>query len=270
MTLTTLRLSSSGRTVTLREKGVGAPVLLIHGVGMQSAAWGPQIDALRHTHRVIAIDMPGHGGSTSLPEGSDLNAYVAWCHEVVLALDLGPVNIAGHSMGALIAGGFAVDHPELTSRACLINGVYCRDAAARAAVIDRAGQIKTGAFDLQTPLARWFGDSDADIAARDHVAGWLSAVDLAGYATAYQAFAQGDATYAAQYAHITCPFVALTGGDDPNSTPDMSRAMVADASHGHAIVIDKHRHMVTLTAPDVVNAHLAAWLKMPIQTKELP
>lgn len=264
MTLTTLRLSKSGQTITLRDQGAGAPLLLIHGVGMQSAAWGPQIDTFRKTHRVIAVDMPGHGGSSPLAAGSDLRDFVAWCYDVVLTLDVGPVNIAGHSMGALIAGGFAVEHPELTTRVCLINGVYLRDAAAREAVINRADRIKAGEIDLETPLSRWFGDSAPDVAARAEVAEWLSAVDLDGYATAYSAFAQGDTTYGMQYAQISCPFVALTGSDDPNSTPAMSQAMVAHAPNGHAIIIKGHRHMATLTAAEIVNAHLQAWLEMPL------
>jgi len=264
MTLTTLRLSKSDQTVALRDQGVGAPLLLIHGVGMQSAAWWPQIDAFSKTHRVIAVDMAGHGGSSPLAVGCDLRDFVAWCHDVVQTLDVGPVSIAGHSMGALIAGGFAVEHPELTTRVCLINGVYLRDAAARAAVVDRADRIKAGEIDLETPLSRWFGDSATDVAARAQVAGWLSAMDQEGYSTAYNAFARGDATYATQYAQITCPFVALTGGDDPNSTPTMSQAMVAHAPDGHAIVIEGHRHMVTLTATEMANAHLLAWLKMPL------
>lgn len=270
MTSTTLRLSRSGHSVALRDQGAGAPVLLIHGVGMQSAAWGPQIDALSKTHRVIAPDMPGHGGSSPLPEGSDLAAFVAWCQEVVSALDVGAVSIAGHSMGALIAGGFAVEHPDLTTRVCLINGVYRRDAAARAAVVERAKRIKAGAVDFETPLTRWFGDGASEKAARAQVAGWLQSVDLDGYATAYRAFAQGDATYAARYGEITCPFVALTGSDDPNSTPAMSQAMVAQATDGHAIVIDGHRHMVNLTALEAVNAHLGNWLDMAPQNRELP
>ncbi|TNJ40612.1 alpha/beta fold hydrolase [Phaeobacter sp. B1627] len=270
MTLTTLRLSKSGNSVALRDQGAGAPVVLIHGVGMQSAAWGPQIEALSRTHRVIAVDMPGHGGSSPLSPGSDLRAFVAWCHEVVLALGLGPVSIAGHSMGALIAGGFAVDHPQLTTRVCLINGVFRRDAAARDAVIDRADQIQVGRFDPQAPLARWFGNSASEIAARDQVAQWLSEVDPEGYATAYGAFARGDMTYASQYSQIQCPFVALTGSDDPNSTPAMSRAMAAAASDGQAIIVEGHRHMMTLTAPTITNTHLIAWLTRPNPMRELP
>ena len=70
MTLTTLRLSSPAGQVAYRDEGAGDPVVLIHGVGLQSAAWVPQIAALSRAYRVVAVDMPGHGGSAALPAGS--------------------------------------------------------------------------------------------------------------------------------------------------------------------------------------------------------
>lgn len=48
------------------------PVVLIHGVGLQSVAWHPQIAALSQTHSVIAVDMPGHGGVQML------NCRIMW------------------------------------------------------------------------------------------------------------------------------------------------------------------------------------------------
>ena len=58
------------------------------------------------------------------------------------------------------------------------------------------GKTPQALSDLETPLARWFGDSPVEQAARNQVAEWLSQVDLDGYATAYGAFARGDETYA--------------------------------------------------------------------------
>ena len=59
----------------------------------------------------------------------------------VEALGLGPVAVAGHSMGSLITGGLAVDHPDLVSRAAILNGVHRRTPDARAAVLARAAEI---------------------------------------------------------------------------------------------------------------------------------
>ncbi|MDP5220332.1 alpha/beta hydrolase [Ruegeria sp. 2205SS24-7] len=270
MTLTTLQLSEPFGPVACREAGLShagnaPPLVLIHGVGMQSAAWGPQIEALADAHHIIALDMPGHGGSDQIAAGSELPIFLDWLLAVLDGLQLTQVNLAGHSMGALIAGGFAVRHPDRVARVALLNGVYCRDAAASKSVIARAELIGTGAFDLETPLQRWFGDTATDRAARDHVASWLSEVDIDGYATAYGAFARGDRLYADGFGQIACPLLALTGDGDPNSTPAMSRAMAQAAPRGQAVVIENHRHMVNLTAPDAVNAALEAWLATPLE-----
>jgi len=272
MTLTTLLLSEAGARVAYREAGPGTgqavPLVLIHGVGMQSAAWGPQIDAFAAMSRVIAVDMPGHGGSDPLPGAPDLPDYVAWLDAVLRALDMPVVSLAGHSMGALIAGGYAVEHPARVARVALLNGVFRRSDTARAAVVARAAEIRAGSFDLTTPLDRWFGDSPAEQAARERVAGWLSAVHTKGYADAYTAFAGGDATYADRFSCMACPVLALTGADDPNSTPAMSRAMAEAAPYGHAVVIEGERHMVNLTAPEPVNAALRDWLRTDIPERQ--
>jgi pimeloyl-ACP methyl ester carboxylesterase len=228
---------------------------------MQSAAWSPQIAILSTTHRVIAIDMPGHGGSSALPTDAPLEAFVEWLHAVLVALEIDQVSLVGHSMGALVAAGYAVNYPDALVRVALLNGVYRRCANARAAVEERAEQIRKGAFDLDTPLARWFGNSPIEISARADVANWLSKVDLDGYATAYGAFARGDEIYADQLGDIRCPFLVITGGGDLNSTPDMARKMANEVPDGQVLVINNHRHMVNLTAPEQVNAALLTWMK---------
>ncbi|WP_425332064.1 alpha/beta fold hydrolase [Pararhizobium polonicum] len=245
------------------EQGAGEPLLLIHGVGMRLEAWAPQMAALGKGHRVIAVDMPGHGESRALPENAGLDGFVAWLGLFLDDLDLDRVNVAGHSMGALIAGGVAASFGNRVSRVALLNGVYRRDAAASAAVIGRAREIRAGLVDVDGPLQRWFGaDSrDSDVYRLTHR--WLASVDRAGYATAYAAFAAGDGTYADCWPKVTCPALFLTGSDDPNSTPAMARAMADAAPNGYAVLIDGHRHMVNLTAPDEVNAILSEWLAKP-------
>ena len=256
----TLRLSD-GSAVRLLEAGVGEPLLLIHGVGLRAEAWGPQIGALSVGAHVIAVDMPGHCGSDPLPAGALLPDYVAWAARVIAALGLGPVNVAGHSMGALITAGLTVEHPSLVRRAALLNGVHRRSAEARAAVEARAAEIAAGANGIEVPLARWFGPDD-DIC-RAKVAEWLGAVDPAGYAAAYRAFAEGDDVYADRIGAIRCPLLVLTGDGDANSTPAMAGAMATMAGRGRAVVIGGHRHMVNLTAPDRVSAEMQTWLQTP-------
>ncbi len=261
MTLTTLRLSD-GKKVVLRDEGKGPALLLIHGVGMCADAWEPQSRSLSRDHRVLAVNMPGHGGSDLLADGARLPDYVLWAASVIEALGLRHVSVAGHSMGALIATGLAVDRPDLVARIAVLNGVYRRSPAARAAVEARADEIATGKRDIVQPLSRWFGENSPEQAIRAQVAGWLEAVDHAGYATAYRAFAEGDGIYADKWSEINCPALILTGDGDANSTPEMTMAMAGAAPMGAAVVIPGHRHMVNLTAPDLVTEALRNWLNL--------
>lgn len=262
MTSRTLRLSNN-RLAHCLDHGEGEGLVLLHGVGMQAQAWFPQIEALATDFRVIAVDVPGHGHSDALVPGATLQDFVAWAIDVIETLDIGPVNLAGHSMGGLIAAGVAVTRPALVRRLAVLNSVYRRSPAARLAVLQRAAELQSGSVDTVTPLRRWFSAEPSQHAAARKVQAWLEAVDLAGYATAYAAFANGDEVYADGWSTITCPTLVLTAADDPNSTPEMARRMAQAAQKGWAVVIDDARHMVNLTAPEAVNQALRAWLMAP-------
>lgn len=260
MMLATLQRSRTRNGAAYLETGTGEPLLLIHGVGMRLEAWGPQIAALSDTHRVIAVDMPGHGGSERIASNARLDGFVAWLSVVIDDLGLDVVNVAGHSMGALIAGGIAATQPQRVRRVALLNGVYRRSPDARAAVRARAAEILDGQIDYDGPLLRWFGEDNQHSEAYRLTRRWLLDVDPKGYATAYSAFAEGDALYADWWPSVRCPALFLTGADDPNSTPAMAMAMADAAPHGYFRLIENERHMVNLTAPAAVTAIMREWL----------
>ena len=260
MTLTTLPRCNTRRGVAYVEAGEGEPVVLVHGVGLRLEAWAPQIDALAATHRVIAIDLPGHGASAPIERGSGLAAFVEWFVAALDDLGLDSVNVAGHSMGALIAGGCSVTAPQRVRRVALVCGVHRRDRTAASAVSARAAEIAAGMIDPTAPLERWFGEGSEATEPYLLTKSWLGSVDIEAYATAYGAFAEGDDLYADRWPQVRCPALFLTGELDPNSTPQMSREMAAAAPHGEACVIAGHRHMVNMTAPDEVTTALRHWL----------
>ena len=248
------------RGTAYHEAGSGEPLVLIHGVGMCLEAWAPQIAFFSTTHRVIAVDMPGHGGSEKLPEGSRLEEFVAWFGRFLDDMAIDAVNVAGHSMGALVSGGAAVTFGDRIRRVAYLNGVYRRDPEAKAAVLARAAAIPLSGVDKDGPLLRWFGDDPESAIARELTRKWLHLVDPDGYAVAYAAFAGGDETYADRWRDVLGPTLFLTGSHDPNSTPLMASQMAAIAPNGWVRIVEGHRHMVNLTAPDVVNSLLAEWL----------
>jgi pimeloyl-ACP methyl ester carboxylesterase len=243
----------------------GEAVVLIHGVGMRSEAWAPQIDRLAENFRVIAVDLPGHGDTPQLRAPAQLPDFVRWFDRTLGELEAGPVNVAGHSMGALIATGMAATAAEKVRRVALLNGVYRRSHAARQAVKARADEIISGAFDRAAPLARWFSEGERDSTAYALAHALLDVVDPSGYATAYRAFASGDSIYSDCWSRVTCPALFLTGDGDLNSTAEMARQMAAATPRGEAVVIKGHRHMVNLTAPKAVNEALIRWLGREVE-----
>ncbi|MCZ3378270.1 alpha/beta fold hydrolase [Rhizobium sp. AG207R] len=250
----------TARGTAYHEVGKGEPLVLLHGVGMRLEAWAPQIEAFSRSHRVIAVDMPGHGESVGLPPGSKLEAFVAWFGGFLDEMAFSEVNVAGHSMGALVAGGAAATFGERIKRVAYLNGVYRRDPEAKAAVLARAAAIPISGVDKEGPLQRWFGDDAQSGVARELTRNWLSLVDPKAYAAAYAAFAGGDETYADRWSDVGAPALFLTGSDDPNSTPRMAEEMATAAPKGWARIVEGHRHMVNLTAPVIVNELLAEWL----------
>lgn len=252
--------ASDGSRFGLIEAGEGPPLVLFHGVGLCAEAWEPQIAAFATDRRVLAVDLPGHGRSDVLPGAPMLPDYVRWAAGVIGALGVAPAAVAGHSMGALIAMGLAVEFPDLVERVCLLNPVHRRAPEAREAVLARARDLAERGGDPEAPLARWFLPGEAPDA-RAKVAHWLRTVNPEGYARTYAAFAAGDAVYAGRLQEVRCPMLVLTSEFDHNSSPAMTQEIARATPGARAVVIPAERHMVTLTAPAAVNAELRQWLE---------
>lgn len=246
------------------QAGAGAALVLIHGVGMNAAIWQPQIRAFSAQRRVIAYDMLGHGGSALPPEHPTLADYAVQLRRLMDGLGLDRAAIVGHSMGALVALQFALDEPERVSCVALLNAVYCRSPAQRAAVMKRAEDLEcgSGADGRQATLRRWFGDRvpDSLTPAMAQVERMLADVNPVGYARTYQLFACSDAAHTGRIGRLAVPALFLTGEHDPNSSPAMSRAMAEAVPQGRAVVMSGERHMMSLVSPNRVNRELHVFL----------
>ena len=51
------------------RSGTGAPLVLLHGIGLSRQSWDPVVPALARHFDVIAVDLPGFGGSAPVPRG---------------------------------------------------------------------------------------------------------------------------------------------------------------------------------------------------------
>lgn len=236
--------------------GDGPTMVLLHGVGLRAEAWAPVIDAFAPQFRVIAPDLPGHGASPAV----DLPDRLAGYADRIAPLLRDTAIVVGHSMGAMIALNLAVRDPDQTRGVAALNAIYRRSDAARTAVRTRAAALDGhSTADPSGTLGRWFGQSDcaARVACRD----WLTSVDPAGYRAAYSVFADQDGPTGSGLRSLRCPALFMTGADEPNSTPDMSREMADLAPLGRAVVLPGAAHMMPMTHPDATIAALSELAK---------
>ncbi len=88
------------------EQGQGRLLVLLHGIGMSSAAWKPVLSRLAESRRVIAFDAAGFGRSPLLPQHippTTINLVLELGHVLrEMGIDE-PVDIAGNSMGGWMA-----------------------------------------------------------------------------------------------------------------------------------------------------------------------
>ncbi|MFC5832022.1 alpha/beta fold hydrolase [Nonomuraea insulae] len=90
----------------------GPPLLLVHGWGTDSHQWSWHIDALTAGHRVIAVDLRGHGYSSVPETGNTPRAMAGDLHVLLGRLGIPQAIAVGHSMGGQVVSILAVEHPE--------------------------------------------------------------------------------------------------------------------------------------------------------------
>lgn len=86
-------------------RGDGPPLVLLHGLGSNRAVWRPILPELEERFTVVAVDLPGHGDSPSLPPGADATpaGLATSVIAVIDALGVKQVDLVGNSLGGWIA-----------------------------------------------------------------------------------------------------------------------------------------------------------------------
>jgi pimeloyl-ACP methyl ester carboxylesterase len=120
-TLTHSSLRLHGRELAYVTGGEGPPLLLLHGIGGDWRTWEPVLDGLARKHRVVAVDLPGHGSSSKSAGDCSLGGLANALRDLCGALGIERVTLIGHSLGGGIAMQFAYQFPERCERLGLVS-----------------------------------------------------------------------------------------------------------------------------------------------------
>ncbi len=115
-------VEAAGRIIRVGRAGAGTetPAVLIHGYSGDLNNWLFNLEAIAAERPVVALDLPGHGGSAKdVGEGS-LSALAQSVGGTLKALGIDRAHLVGHSLGGAVAARLAADNPALAASLTLI------------------------------------------------------------------------------------------------------------------------------------------------------
>ena len=117
-------VEAGGRRFAYVDMGAGdPPILLLHGFGGDYSSWMFNQAPLAENRRVIALDLPGHGGSGKDVGDGSVAALSGVVEDAIRALGLTRLHLVGHSLGGTIAMAIAAKRPAETASLTLIASV---------------------------------------------------------------------------------------------------------------------------------------------------
>ena len=101
--------------------GAGAPIVLIHCFGCSLRWWDSMVPLLARNHRVIRVDLLGHGGSAKPKSGYAMSEQGALVAGALDRLGVQGAVVVGHSLGGDVAVSVAEQASELVDRVVIVD-----------------------------------------------------------------------------------------------------------------------------------------------------
>ncbi|WP_198415924.1 alpha/beta fold hydrolase [Cryobacterium algoricola] len=238
--------------VTIRERGHGRIILLLHGGGGPlTVARFADLLAERKPARVLTPTHPGFGGTVQPDTVGSIRALAELYVALLEDLDVHDVTVVGNSIGGWVAAEMAIlNNPR-------ISGIVLVDAVG----IDVPGH----------PVADFFALTFPQIAQLSYYHPAAFQIDPSTLTPAQQALMAGnraalaryvgtesmsDPTLATRLGEITTPALAVWGAADRIVDTEYGRAFARAMPTATFSVIEKSGHLPQLESPDELLAHL--------------
>jgi pimeloyl-ACP methyl ester carboxylesterase len=256
-------LERGGVRLNYGLSGAGAqPLICVHGVGSYREAWDGVVDRLSDGFRILTFDLRGHGRSTRLRGRYEIDDFVGDVLALADHAGFARFDLAGFSLGGLIAQRLALTHPQRLRRLVLLSTVAGRTPQERERVLARLAALKAGdrGSHYTASLSRWlteeFQARNPDLIAELRRRNAENDPDC--YAAAYRVLAETD--FGGLIDQIRVPTLIATGEHDQGSSPRMSRYMHERIAGSRLHILPGLRHSLLTEAPDRVAALMRDFL----------
>jgi pimeloyl-ACP methyl ester carboxylesterase len=245
--------SEDGLTIAYEVTGEGVPaIVLVHGWSCDRTYWKEQIDFLARHHRVVAIDVAGHGESGVDRKAWTMQAFGGDVAAVVRQLQLERVILVGHSMGGDVIVEAARRLPGRVAGLVWVDTYRRLDAPRTDAEVDalmapfRANFVATTRSFVQGMFL-----PNADRALVERVSLDMSSAPAPIALGAMKAALSFDREIPAALRELRLPVVAINADDRPTDLESMR-------AHGVRVVtVPQSDHFLIMGAPERFNPVLA-------------
>lgn len=114
--------------ISYSDNGKGNTIVLLHGFLENKKMWTEYVELFSKTHRVITIDLLGHGESDSFGYVHEMEENANAVNEVLKFLKIEKAIILGHSMGGYVGLAFAELYPKKIQKLVLQNSTSKEDS----------------------------------------------------------------------------------------------------------------------------------------------
>jgi pimeloyl-ACP methyl ester carboxylesterase len=246
------------------------PLLLIHGFGDNCFSWDGWTRALAGEHRVVAIDLPGHGltqAPATFPAAPDKLADIVAAF--LARQGLSHVAVAGNSLGGAVAWQLALRHPDMVGRLILVDaGGWPSETLKKPPLAFRLMRYKLGRDFItsidNTPLIRQGLAKDVvnqSVITEPFIKRWADLQRYPGHRPILMSLNPGAiAASKAVLAPIKVPTLILWGAED-QIIEVASAHKFADAIPGSELIIyPRVGHLAMVDAPDETARDVASFL----------
>ena len=248
-----------GAKVTYTLSGKGRPVVLLHCWAGNRRFWSEQLKVLSQSHKVLALDFPGHGESDVPEENLTVEKLAEDVHEVMQKLQLSPAVVAGHSMGGMVAQQLYISHSEDVSGLILVatigSGLNVNLVSVR--ILKEAPQ-KGYRNSFLSHFNSWFmSQSDPR-----HLK-WIREQMLSTPEKVAMSLAASLQKFDLRrhLPHVHVPTLVICAGGDASTTPADCSALAEWIPDAALVMVPATGHFVQIENPEAVNQAVGKFLK---------